>query len=128
MPRLSFVRFAATLSVLVATACASPRPQGAFADEYGDPARGVAYARDHCASCHALGASPAEQSPSLDAPTFREVANTSGFTRMAFGAWLRSTHRQMPDFIVETDHIDDIYVYLETLRTPRSAPPHGAQR
>jgi mono/diheme cytochrome c family protein len=126
VPRLSLVHFAATLSVLLAAACASPRPQGAFADENGDPARGLAYARGHCASCHAVRASLAEESPSLNAPTFREVVNTSGFTRMAFGAWLRSTHREIPDFIVETDHIDDVYVYLETLRTPRSAPPQTA--
>ena len=125
MPRLSLVHFAATLSVLLATACASPRPHGAFADENGDPARGHAYAREHCASCHAIGVSLAEESPSLNAPTFREVANTSGFTHMAFAAWLRSTHAQMPDFIVETDHVDDIYVYLETLRTPPSAAPQS---
>ena len=118
-------RFVASLSALLAAACTTPAPPGAFADENGDPVRGRAYAQDHCASCHAVGAGPAEESPSLDAPTFREVANTSGFTRMALGAWLRSTHRQMPDFIIESDHIDDIYVYLETLRTPRSAQPQS---
>ena len=124
MPHLR--RFVASLSVLLATACTTPTPQGAFADENGDPASGRAYAQDHCASCHAVNGGPADQSPNLDAPTFREVANTSGFTRMAFGAWLRSTHRQMPDFIVETNHIDDIYVYLETLRAPPSTAPQSS--
>src|SRR5512146_3089284 len=118
-------RFVASLSVLLATACTTPAPHGAFADENGDPMRGRAYAPDHCAACHAVNGGVADQSPHLDAPTFREVANTPGFTRMALGAWLRSSHRQMPDFIVETDHIDDIYVYLETLRTPRSAAPQS---
>lgn len=118
--------FAASVCLLLAAACTTPTPHGAFADENGDPIRGRAYARDHCAACHAVNGGPADQSPNLDAPTFREVANTPGFTRMALGAWLRSTHQQMPDFVVETAHIDDIYVYLETLRTPRSAAPQGA--
>jgi len=119
-------QFVASLSVLLAAACTTPAPQGVFADENGDPARGRLYAQDNCASCHAVGAAAAEESPSLNAPTFREVANTPGFTRIALGAWLHSSHRQMPDFIVEANHIDDIYVYLETLRAPHSAPPQPA--
>ncbi|MBI3438198.1 MAG: c-type cytochrome [Proteobacteria bacterium] len=123
MPSLrNFICF---LSVLLATACTTA-PHGAFADENGDPARGRTYAQDHCAACHAVNGGPSDQSPNLDAPTFREVANTPGFTRMALGAWLRSTHQQMPDFIVETGHIDDVYVYLETLRAPRSPAPQSA--
>lgn len=116
-------KFVASLSLLLATACTTPAPHHAFADEYGDPVRGRAYAQDHCAACHAVNGGVADLSPHLDAPTFREVANTSGFTRMAFGAWLRSVHEQMPDYVIETDRIDDLYVYLETLRTAPSAPP-----
>ena len=120
--------FLASLGVLLAAACTTPAPHGAFADENGDPARGRAYAQDHCAACHAVSGRPSDQSPNLDAPTFRQVANTPGFTRMALGAWLRSTHQQMPDFVVETGHIDDIYVYLETLRTPGSPASQSPPR
>ena len=126
MPHLR--RLILSFGILLAAACTTPAPHGAFADENGDPVRGRAYAQDHCAACHAVNGGGADQSPTLGAPTFREVANTPGFTRMAFGAWLRSTHQQMPDFIVETDHIDDVYVYLETLRAQRSVAPKSSPR
>lgn len=126
MPRLRFDRFFVSFAVLLVAACAAPRPRGAFADENGDPARGRTYAEAHCAQCHAVRAGE-DASPIFNAPPFQSVADMPGFTRIALGAWLRSSHQQMPDFIVETDRIDDIYVYLETLRTPRSTPqsaPH----
>ena len=124
MPRLRLVRFAAALSVLVAAACAAPRPQGAFADENGDPVRGLTFAEDHCGTCHAVRAGQGT-SPIANAPPFQAVANTPGFTRIALNAWLHTSHPNMPDLIVEGARIDDVYVYLETLRTPRSAPPQS---
>lgn len=93
---------------------ASSAPRSAFADENGDPVRGRVYAQDHCASCHAIRSG--DTFSRTFAPTFQQIADTPGFTRIALGAWLRSSHQEMPDFVVESEHIDDIYVYLETLR------------
>ena len=122
------LRTFATVMCFLLAACATPTQRGAFADENGDPARGRAYAQDHCAACHAVGGGAGEQSPNPAAPAFREVANTPGFTRTALGAWLRSSHQQMPSLIVESDRIDDIYVYLETLRAPRSTASQSTPR
>lgn len=108
---------AAGLCALMA-ACATGASPGGRADETGDPAAGRAYAVDHCATCHAVRAED-ESSPNPLAPTFAAVANTPGFTRIALNAWLHTSHENMPDLIVDTDRIDDIYAYLRTLRARR---------
>lgn len=99
-------------------ACVSNLPASgqAFADENGDPARGLAYVQDHCATCHGVRAEDAV-SPIANAPRFQDVANTPGFTHIALNAWLHTSHPNMPDIIVDTARIDDIYAYLRTLRT-----------
>ena len=77
-------------------------------------ARGLSYARDACASCHAVELGEFE-SPEVSAPSFEALANRPDMTRSSLAALLRSPHRNMPNLIVEPERIDDLAAYLVTL-------------
>lgn len=105
---------AAAAFTLAACAGAGPDPVLPTAD-VGNAAAGFAYARQSCASCHAVG--QAEMvSPDARARPFDAIANTPGLTRTALNAWLHSSHTNMPALIVDADDIDDLHAYLATLR------------
>jgi len=76
---------------------------------------GLVYAEGACADCHAVAAGQT-QSPNPKAPTFEFIANTPGVTRMGLSALLRTSHRTMPNLIVDPDRIDDLSAYLDTLK------------
>ncbi|MEZ5891792.1 MAG: c-type cytochrome [Parvularculaceae bacterium] len=77
-------------------------------------ARGLAYAREACASCHAVEPGQAS-SPNPASPSFDSLAGRPDMTRPALSALLRSPHRNMPALIVEPDRIDDLAAYLAEL-------------
>jgi len=81
----------------------------------GNPALGRLYAEQSCAECHAITPGAAA-SPLPEAPTFSQVANTPGMTRIALNAWLHSPHPSMPQLIVPPERIDDLSAYLATLK------------
>ena len=125
--RLSLLSVVACLAI----ACAPERGagdsmiagslQGGSAD-IAAPSAGFIYARDTCASCHAIGAGQiASANPA--APTFKSIANTPGMTRMALAAWLRTSHPSMPNFIIESARIDDLSEYIATLQTKELPRP-----
>ncbi len=75
---------------------------------------GLGYAREACASCHAV--EPGQViSPNVAAPSFEALANRADMTRPALAALLRSPHRNMPSLIVEPDRVDDLAAYLSSL-------------
>lgn len=76
---------------------------------------GRAYAERTCTACHAVGASEM-RSPDPRARSFDAIASTPGMTRTALDAWLHSSHTNMPNLIVEPEHVDDLYAYLFTLK------------
>jgi mono/diheme cytochrome c family protein len=82
--------------------------------------RGLAYAQQACASCHAVQAGQ-DVSPNSGAPAFTVIANTPGMTPTALNAWLHSAHASMPNLIVEPNDRADVAAYLETLRRSGSA-------
>ena len=77
---------------------------------------GLAYAKQTCSSCHAVG-SGENQSPNPSAPAFQTVANTPGMTRMALNAWLHTSHPTMPNFILDPNKIDDLSTYILSLKS-----------
>jgi mono/diheme cytochrome c family protein len=96
-------------------ACAGAAPvRGPSGDEIGNPSLGLAYARDVCAACHAVGHGDL-RSPNPNAPPFQQVADTPGMTRLALNAWLRSAHPSMPNFVVEDEQIDNLHAYLSSI-------------
>jgi mono/diheme cytochrome c family protein len=111
--------FLAPLMLLMLSACAAPPPEAPAysvgAADTGDPALGLRYAQQTCASCHAVAAAETV-SPNPDAPPFDTVANTPGMTRIALNVWLHTPHPTMPNFVVDPDRIDDLSAYLATLK------------
>lgn len=102
-------------------ACANAQPdqvRNAVSSDAGNPAAGLAYAEQACAQCHAV-APGATRSPNVAAPAFETVANTPGMTGYALNAWLHTPHENMPNFVVEPQHVDDLAAYLASLHRAR---------
>jgi cytochrome c len=107
------VRFGSALVVLAAIA----RLAAANAAEVGDPARGLVYAKQVCAKCHAV-----EQgdmfSPEILAPTFEVVAKSEGMTERALYVWLQAgNHESMPNLMIPPGDLDDVVAYIMSLRS-----------
>lgn len=103
------VRLTWALPVVVATG------GWALAQESGDRARGLAYAEKVCAECHAVR--PEQRlSPRSATATFKAIANTPGMTGTALAVWLRSTHKNMPDILIEPQDRADVIAYILSLK------------
>lgn len=123
MSRLLFLVLPLALFV---SACAASA-QSVAAPVVGDAgarANGLIYAEQVCSSCHAVHRGD-RASPNLNAPPFEELANdTPGMNGLALNVWLHSPHQQMPHLIVDADHVEDLWAYIASLRTPAPARQH----
>jgi mono/diheme cytochrome c family protein len=99
------------LGVLTAIAWAA----GASAQESGDPAAGLSFARSICAECHAVERGE-RTSPNPLSPSFEEIAAVPGMTGTALAVVLSNPHREMPDLILERDELSDVVAYILTLK------------
>jgi mono/diheme cytochrome c family protein len=108
-----FVRRPAALGV--AMVCTI---QLAEAQETGNPASGLNYARQACATCHAIQKGD-RHSPRHDAPSFEDIANAPGITGISLAATLHSVHENMPNFALPMRERDDIVAYILSLKRER---------
>jgi mono/diheme cytochrome c family protein len=99
--------------VLVLALCLAPAVAGA--QETGSAQQGHALARAVCAECHAVEDDDGF-SPAFPAPTFRKIADTPGMTATALSVALRSEHREMPAFILNSDELADVTAYILSLK------------
>jgi len=115
---------APALLVLPLAACvpaagpAAPR-QPATPAAASAEARGLAFARENCAGCHAVSAPGL--SPNPEAPPFEAVVAASGLTRQTLSTFLRDRHN-FPGamaFAIDGEAIDDLTAYMLTLRPAR---------
>ena len=87
------------------------------AAEGGDAQRGHAYAKKVCAKCHAVEGGNMI-SPTMIAPTFTAVADTSGMNERALVVWFQSSdHETMPNLMLAQGDLDDVVAYIVSLRT-----------
>lgn len=110
-----------------ASAFSFAAPAGAAASK----ARGEFYAREHCATCHAVGRIGA--SPYPRAPAFRTLPakyDVEGLAEaLAEGIIVGNTgERQMPEFVLSPDEIDDLIAYLKSLGPSKSASHEAPNR
>jgi mono/diheme cytochrome c family protein len=80
--------------------------------------RGHAFARSHCARCHAIGRSGA--SPLAEAPPFRDLHKRYPVEQIAeaFAEGVTTGHGPMPEFELSTAQINDLIAYLKSLERP----------
>ncbi len=87
----------------------------AMAQENGDAARGAAFAAANCSECHEIRPGHYE-SPWFDVPSFEDIANAEGMSEIALFAFFRTSHMDMPNFVISPDDIRDLTAYLLTMR------------
>jgi mono/diheme cytochrome c family protein len=98
-------------AVLILLLC----PGVAAAQEIGQPGRGLAAAERLCAECHAVRPEQ-ERSPRLEAPRFQVIAAVPGMTSIALTAALATSHRTMPNVMLEPEERADIIAYILSLK------------
>lgn len=84
----------------------------------GDPEAGYAFAQQLCAQCHHVEADWVDLSESY-APPFVDIADNTQLSDMAIRVFLQTPHKEMPNFVLTQQQIDDVIAYIATLRQPR---------
>jgi mono/diheme cytochrome c family protein len=79
------------------------------------PRQGLVLARQICAQCHAVEPGSLN-SPNPAAPRFDVIANIPGMTATAISATLNTSHRTMPNVILDSDQAGAIIAYLLSLK------------
>lgn len=89
-----------------------------YAQGAGSPRAGHQIAREVCASCHAV--EPGQlQSPRQQAPSFERIARVPGMTTTALTVALRTSHKTMPNIMLEPKELRDVTTYITTLGEQR---------
>lgn len=89
-----------------------------FAREPGNPESGFNYAKQACATCHAIRKGD-RFSPHPKAPSFEAIANTPGVTGISLAAILHSVHENMPNFVLSPNERDNVIAYILSLKHER---------
>lgn len=92
----------------------TPTTQG-VAQEIGQPGRGLDLARQLCAQCHAVRKDQG-RSPNERAPHFQAIASVPGMTALALSAALNTSHRTMPNILLEAEEQAHIIAYILSLK------------
>jgi len=98
--------------VLVASFLASGPMQS---QQIGRPEAGLSLAKQICAQCHAVEKGTVI-SPNNAAPRFDVIANTPGMTATALSVALHTSHRDMPNLVLDPDELNDIIFYILSLK------------
>jgi cytochrome c2 len=102
-----------TIAIL-ALATALAATQSAHAQGRGDAASGRLYAQAWCTECHSVAWETA--GTGKFAPDFTAIAGRRRTTARTLSAFLRSSHKIMPDFEFKRSEHDDIVAYILSLR------------
>src|SRR3954452_16614014 len=78
-----------------------------WAQDMGQSAQGRVLAQQICSECHSIDKTAA-RSPNAAAPRFEVIANTPGMTAIALAATLQTSHRTMPNVILQPDELRDV--------------------
>jgi mono/diheme cytochrome c family protein len=90
-------------------------PAAAFAQEAGNVGHGRQIAQTICVACHIV-ARDQTVSPNSEAPPFPKIAATPVMTSIALTAALLTSHRLMPNIILEPDERRDVIAYILSLK------------
>lgn len=114
MPRL-----VAVVTVTLAAFAVAP---ALLAEHPPSDRRGLVFAEQHCAGCHAVH--PDLPSPDPEAPSFDTIANRPGVTHATLRRFLRDSHNypETMNFQVDARRIRDLADYIVTLQKPGYRP------
>ncbi len=79
-----------------------------------DATTGAQIVTTECAACHAVG--DEARSPETKAPRFADIAAMPSTTELSLKVFLRSSHKNMPNIMLEPDEIDSITAYILGLK------------
>lgn len=102
-------------SLIVATGAMALMAGAAWAQDIGEPAQGRILAQQICSECHSIDKASA-RSPNAAAPRFESIANIPGMTPTALAATLQTSHRTMPNVLLQPDEFRNIVTYILSLR------------
>jgi mono/diheme cytochrome c family protein len=108
---MKHISFAMVLLIAVTARAGAQQP--------GNPLKGAALAQSVCAQCHAVR-SGQMRSPNPMAPSFSDVAKWPGMTEIALRAWIQSSHRTMPNIVLDDDERNNVVTYILSLKAGRS--------
>lgn len=75
----------------------------------GDAGSGRRIAADSCAACHQVeGATPSNGS----GPSFAAIGGMPSTTELSLKVFLKSSHHNMPNFILSPDEVEDVAAYI----------------
>jgi mono/diheme cytochrome c family protein len=86
-----------------------------LAQDADDVWHGREIAHTICAACHVI-AKGQLVSPNTEAPPFPVLAATPGMTTIALTAALQTSHRLMPNIILQPDERRDVIAYILSLK------------
>jgi mono/diheme cytochrome c family protein len=81
----------------------------------GNVGRGAQIAQTICVACHVV-ARGQSAAPNSQAPPFPTIASTPGMTSIALTAALMTSHRLMPNIVLEPEERRDVIAYILSLR------------
>jgi len=87
----------------------------AMAQDEGSVEKGRIMAEQICASCHAVRANETA-SPIAEAPRFALIANVPGMSAIALNVALNTSHKSMPNFMLDAQERRDIAAYILSLK------------
>jgi len=85
------------------------------AQQIGQLGLGLVSAKQICAECHAVEKGPS-LSPNAAAPRFEDIANIPGMTATALAAALQTSHRTMPNLVLDSGQLANIVAYIQSLK------------
>jgi mono/diheme cytochrome c family protein len=99
----------------VMTTAATLVPACVLAQEADNVGHGRQIAQSICVECHIV-AKDQRVSPNSEAPPFPVIAATPGMTSIALTAALLTSHRLMPNIILDADERRDAIAYILSLK------------
>jgi mono/diheme cytochrome c family protein len=85
-----------------------------FGQELGNAQRGLDLAQSTCTVCH--GTRKGETSANRQAPPFDAIAQVKGMSPIALNVALLSSHRSMPNIVLDAKECADVIAYILTLK------------
>ena len=80
----------------------------------GDPASGRKTATALCGTCHQVIGGEGRDSPA----SFVDIANMTSTTALSLKVFLRSSHKEMPNLIIDSSDTDDLIAYILSFKGP----------